>query len=202
MTYPETQKQNWLTSNLRLAGLLAGLAVFLVAVSLVLCGIALRFAGGISLMVLLCAAVLGTLGGTVGAVAFMAKKERVFLDGAFVMVRTGPASLEKIPLDAVECFFLGSQPLDRAGEPVGAEDADFRVGTLVVRIAERFGDIASARRGPWAGWEDGYLVVDGRWSEPLVVETLRRINGRLAVAKRQPVIDRCASSDVVEGCCG
>jgi hypothetical protein len=176
--------------------------VFLVAVSLVLCGIALRFAGGISLMVLLCAAVLGTLGGIVGAVAFMAKKERIFLDGSFVMVRTGPASLEKIPLDAVECFFLGSQPLDRAGEPVGAEDADFRVGTLVVRIAERFGDIASARRGPWAGWEDGYLVVDGRWSEPLVVETLRRINGRLAVAKRQPVIDRCASSDVVEGCCG
>ena len=79
MTYPETQKQNWLTSNLRLAGLLAGLAVFLVAVSLVLCGIALRFAGGISLMVLLCAAVLGTLGGIVGAVAFMAKKERIFL---------------------------------------------------------------------------------------------------------------------------
>ena len=48
MTYPETQKQNWLTSNLRLAGLLAGLAVFLVAVSLVLCGITLRFSGGIS----------------------------------------------------------------------------------------------------------------------------------------------------------
>ena len=202
MTYPETHKQNWLTSNLRLAGLLAGLAVFLVAVSLVLCGIALRFTGGISLVMLLCAAVLGTLGGTVGAVASMAKKARVFLDGAFVMVRTGPASLEKIPLDAVECFFLGSQPLDRAGEPVGVENADFRVGTLVVRIAERFGDIASARRGPWAGWEDGYLVVDGRWSEPLVVETLRRINGRLTVAKRQPVVDRCASSDVVEGCCG
>ena len=61
------------------------------------------------------------------------------------------------------------------------------------------GDIASARRGPWAGWEDGYLVVDGRWSEPLVVETLRRINGRLAVAKRQPVVDRCVSSDIGGG---
>ena len=202
MTYSETQKQTWLTSNLPLASLLAGLAAFLVVVSLVLCGIAFRFSGGISLVVLLCAAVIGTFSGTLGVVAFMARKERVFLEGSFVMVRMGPASLEKIPLDAVECFFLGSQPLDRLGEPVVAEDADFRVGTLVVRIAERFGDIASARRGPWAGWEDGYLVVDGRWSEPLVVETLRRINGRLAVAKRQPVIDRCASSDVVEGCCG
>ncbi|MCP4500969.1 MAG: hypothetical protein GY822_13505, partial [Deltaproteobacteria bacterium] len=132
MTYSETQKQTWLTSNLRLAGLLAGLAVFLVVVSLVLCGIAFRFSGGISLVVLLCAAVIGTFSGTLGVVAFMARKERVFLEGSFVMVRTGPASLEKIPLDAVECFFLGSQPLDRSGEPVVADDADFRVGTLVV----------------------------------------------------------------------
>ena len=77
MTYPETQKQNWLTSNLRLASLLAGLAAFLVVVSLVLCGIAFRFSGGISLVVLLCAAVIGTFSGTLGVVAFMARKERV-----------------------------------------------------------------------------------------------------------------------------
>ena len=88
-------------------------------------------------------------------------------------------------------FFWGVSRLIDSGDPVASDEAAFRVGTLVVRVAERYGHLASGRRGPWARWEDGYLVVDGRWSEPLVVETLRRINGRLAVAKRQPVVDPC-----------
>ena len=41
-------------------------------------------------MLLLCATVLGTLGGTVGAVAFMAKKERVFSGGLFRHGSNGP----------------------------------------------------------------------------------------------------------------
>ena len=153
-------------------------------------------------MAFLCSAGLGLLACFIGYVAFTAKQGRIFLQDSELMVRIGPASIEKLPLDAVECFFLGSQPLDRSGDPVASEEAAFRVGTLVVRVAERYGHLASGRRGPWACWEDGYLVVDGRWSEPLVVETLRRINGRLAVAKRQPVVDPCVSNGASEGCCG
>ncbi|MGI9459962.1 MAG: hypothetical protein ACR2NF_08190, partial [Pirellulales bacterium] len=158
--------------------------------------------GGVSVVAFLCSAGLGMLACFIGYVAFTAKQGRIFLQDSELMVRIGPASIEKLPLDAVECFFLGSQPLDRSGDPVASEEAAFRVGTLVVRVAERYGHLASGRRGPWACWEDGYLVVDGRWSEPLVVETLRRINGRLAVAKRQPVVDPCVSSGASEGCCG
>ncbi len=202
MTHPETRNDDWLRANLRLAGLLAAVASFLFLSSLAVYGIAVWTSGGISVLPFLCSAVLGILACIIGYLAFTAKQGRVLLEDSDLLVRLGPASIERLPLDAVECFFLGSQPLDRSGEPVASDEAAFRVGTLVVRVAERYGHLASGRRGPWARWEDGYLVVDGRWSEPLVVETLRRINGRLAVAKRQPVVDPCVSSGASEGCCG
>ena len=202
MTHPETRNHDWLRANLRLAGLLAAVASFLLLSSLTVCGIAVWTSGGISVLAFLCSAVLGILACIIGYVAFTAKQGRVFLEDSELFVRLGPASIERLPLDAVECFFLGSQLLDRSGDPVPSEEAAFRVGTLVIRVAERYGHLASGRRGPWARWEDGYLVVDGRWSEPLVVETLRRINGRLAVAKRQPVVDPCLSNSASEGCCG
>ena len=202
MTHLETRNHDWLRSNLRLAGLLAVIASFLFLSSLAICGVALWFTGGLSGVAFLFSAGLGILSCIIGYIAFTAKQGRIFLKDSELIVRIGPASVERLPLDAVECFFLGSQPLDHSGDPVASDEAAFRVGTLVVRVAERYGHLASGRRGPWACWEDGYLVVDGRWSEPLVVETLRRINGRLAVAKRQPVVDPCMSSGASEGCCG
>ena len=202
MTHLETRNHDWLRSNLRLAGLLAVIASFLFLSSLAICGVALWFSGGLSGVAFLFSAGLGILSCIIGYLAFTAKQGRIFLKDSELIVRIGPASVERLPLDAVECFFLGSQPLDHSGDPVASDEAAFRVGTLVVRVAERYGHLASGRRGPWACWEDGYLVVDGRWSEPLVVETLRRINGRLAVAKRQPVVDPCVSSGASEGCCG
>ena len=202
MTHLETRNHDWLRSNLRLAGLLAVIASFLFLSSLAICGVALWFSGGLSGVAFLFSAGLGILSCIIGYLAFTAKQGRIFLKDSELIVRIGPASVERLPLDAVECFFLGSQPLDHSGDPVASYEAAFRVGTLVVRVAERYGHLASGRRGPWACWEDGYLVVDGRWSEPLVVETLRRINGRLAVAKRQPVVDPCMSSGASEGCCG
>ena len=202
MTHLETRNHDWLRSNLRLAGLLAVIASFLFLSSLAICGVALWFSGGLSGVAFLFSAGLGILSCIIGYLSFTAKQGRIFLKDSELIVRIGPASVERLPLDAVECFFLGSQPLDHSGDPVASDEAAFRVGTLVVRVAERYGHLASGRRGPWACWEDGYLVVDGRWSEPLVVETLRRINGRLAVAKRQPVVDPCMSSGASEGCCG
>jgi len=202
MTHLETRNHDWLRSNLRLAGLLAVIASFLFLSSLAICGVALWFTGGLSGVAFLFSAGLGILSCIIGYIAFTAKQGRIFLKDSELIVRIGPSSVERLPLDAVECFFLGSQPLDHSGDPIASDEAAFRVGTLVVRVAERYGHLASGRRGPWACWEDGYLVVDGRWSEPLVVETLRRINGRLAVAKRQPVVDPCMSSGASEGCCG
>jgi len=102
-----------------------------------------------------------------------------------------------------ECFFLGSQRLDRSGSPTAGDDPAFRVGTLVVRVAERAAKRHAdewTARGIFAAWEDGYLVIDGRWTEPLTVETLRRVNGRLAQAKRAPVVEGCRSANSAGGC--
>ena len=202
MTHLETRNHDWLKSNLRLAGLLAVIASFLFLSSLAICGVAIWFSGDLSGATFVFSAGLGILSCIIGYIAFTAKQARIYFEDSELLVRIGPATVERLPLDAVECFFLGSQPLDHSGDPVASDEAAFRVGNLIVRVAERYGHLASGRHGPWACWEDGYLVVDGRWSEPLVVETLRRINGRLAVAKRQPVVDPCMSSGVSEGCCG
>ena len=202
MTHLETRNHDWLKSNLRLAGLLAVIASILFLSSLAICGVAIWFSGSLSGAAFVFSAGLGILSCIIGCIAFTAKQARIYLEDSELIVRIGPASVERLPLDAVECFFLGSQPLNHSGDPVASDEAAFRVGTIVVRVAERYGHLVSGRRGTWACWEDGYLVVDGRWSEPLVVETLRRINGRLAVAKRQPVVDPCTSSEASEGCCG
>ena len=160
-------------------------------------------AGNWRLGIGLLAAVIGGLAGVAVMVVRLAAAPRLQRCGDLLLVRVGPFSVERLPLETVECFFLGSQPLDRHGSPTASDEPAFRVGTLVVRVAERavrqHADEWTAR-GPWAVWEDGYCVIDGRWTEPLTVDVLRRINGRLSQAKRAPVVAGCRSAPPTGGC--
>ena len=98
-------------------------------------------------------------------------------------VRLAPGRVEMVPLDMVECLFRGSEVL---GEQADDAAPLLRVGTLVIRFAERAGQW-SARPAfrPWGTWQDGYAVIDGRWCEPLSLETVQRIAGALLEAKRE-----------------
>ena len=46
--------------------------------------------------------------------------------------------------------------------------------------------------GPWGSWEDGHIVIDGRWCEPLSAESARQIATRLAEVKREVAAGGCA----------
>ena len=60
-----------------------------------------------------------------------------------------------------------------------------RIGTLVVRFAERAVEWkARPAFRPWGTWDDGHVVIDGRWCEPLSRETVERIAAALLEAKR------------------
>ena len=60
-----------------------------------------------------------------------------------------------------------------------------RVGTLVMRVAERAADWqARPTFVPWGTWSDGAIVFDGRWCAPLSVELARQLSGKLVAAKR------------------
>jgi len=84
--------------------------------------------------------------------------------------------------------FPGSQPL--GGDD---ETADRRVTTLVLRLAERAVEWRSRPvTQAWGSWEDGNVVFDGRWCEPLSPAVARDISARLLEARRRvlPVAPR------------
>ena len=116
---------------------------------------------------------------TIVAAAAMPRLERV---GDRLRVRLAPGRTDEVPLEMVECFFMGSQLIGP-----GADDAPrYRVGTLVMRIAERARSWqARPTLAAWGEWKDGAVVFDGRWCEPLSVDLARRLSGWLLEAKRQ-----------------
>lgn len=128
------------------------------------------------------------LGGLAAAVAVLAggfvwaaAQPRLARRGDRLVARLAPFAVHEVPLDLVECVFHGSQPLDAvAGQP------PLRVGTIVVRLAERATEWRQRPSfAPWGTWEDGHIVCDGRWCEPLSVERARAISASLLEAKRE-----------------
>lgn len=121
----------------------------------------------------------------VALLAYSASRPRLVCQGDRLQVRISPLSVADVPLDVVECFFAGSNPLDASGAPTCGEHAAFRVGTLVVRLAERAGEYRGRETfRPWVVWEDGYIIIDGRWCEPLPPAKARELGGTLMAAKR------------------
>lgn len=109
-----------------------------------------------------------------------ASRPRLARHGSVLEIRLSPLGVERVPLEIVECVFPGSQPL-------GADDgsADRRVGTLVVRLAERATEWRSRPvAAAWGTWDDGNVVFDGRWCEPLSQAVARDLSGRLLEARR------------------
>jgi hypothetical protein len=166
----------WLRANLRPAAVLFGaIAAAVAAAAAVL--IAVRPpAWSVAIVVMAC------LIGLMVAAAFLwaASRPRLARRGGTLEVRLSPLGVQRVPLEVVECIFPGSQLL-------GADDetADRRVSTLVMRLAERAVEwrsrpVASA----WGSWEDGNVVFDGRWCEPLSQAIARDISARLLEAKR------------------
>jgi hypothetical protein len=116
--------------------------------------------------------------------AWVVSRPRLARAGDTLEVRLAPGQVERVPLEIVECIFRGSDPIRPPGD-AGAPP-QFRVGTVVVRLAERAK--AWHKRSTfsqWGTWDDGHLVIDGRWCEPLTRETVQGIATRLLEAKRQ-----------------
>lgn len=131
------------------------------------------------------AAVLLAAVATAGLLLFGGLQPRLARRGGALVVRLQPLVAHEVPLDVVECVFPGSQPLPpRSHEPDA--DPDRRVGTIVIRLAER----ATAWRQrptfvPWGTWKDGHIVIDGRWCQRLSPEFTRSLGSRLVEAKRE-----------------
>ena len=121
------------------------------------------------------------------SLAWSAARPRLARRGAFLEVRLSPLAVQRVPLEIVECVFPGSQSLEAGGDDHAAA-AGRRVNTLVLRLAERAVDWRSRSvAAAWGTWDDGNVVFDGRWCEPLSPALAREISARLLEARRQVV---------------
>jgi hypothetical protein len=167
----------WLRANGRPGVVIASLAVALGLALLLLArpwsrpvGIVTWLGGG------------GVLVAGAGGV-LLTSRPRLVLEGDRVRVHLAPGRIDPVPLEIVECFFLGS----RLEPPPSGDDSTggARVRTLVMRIAERAVDHAARPTLPlWGAWSEGSVTFDGRWCEPLSVDLVCRLNRDLATAKR------------------
>ena len=114
-----------------------------------------------------------------------ASRPRLERVGRDLRVRLAPFRSHDVPLEVVECFFLGSRPLEQPGT-VPDDLPTHRLGTLVVRLAERAVEWHErpTMMSEWGTWKEGAIVCDGRWCEPLSADLVRALTGRLVAAKR------------------
>lgn len=173
-----TVREVWLRGNVRpVAGLAA---ITITAAAAAIAGLA---AAGLGRAAWIVGAGAAAAVAAAALVACAAAAPRLARAGDRLEIRLAPGRVERVPLEVVECVFRGSELLPAPG----GEDVSprLRVGTLVVRFAERATEWrARPAFGPWGTWNDGHAVIDGRWCEPLSRETVQRIAGELLEAKR------------------
>ena len=181
---PHGAPEVWLRGNARIAMILGAAAMLLDGGALIAVLQAVR-GDGEAVGWWIIAAIAASVASLLMLLAWAAARPRLVRAGDRLLVQVSPLVRREVPLAVVECFFPGSNPLDRYGSPTCSEHADFRVGTLVIRLAERAIDYrAGDTFTPWATWDDSYLVLDGRWCEPLSPQLVKDLGSRLVAAKR------------------
>ncbi|MFM8893361.1 MAG: hypothetical protein ACKOTB_17405, partial [Planctomycetia bacterium] len=100
----------WLRGNLRPVVPLAVVAV----VAALVAAAAAWPAGGLRAGAIVGIVVAGVGGAIVGSLAREAARPRLTREGDELLVRLAPATVERVPLAMVECFFQGSHVLPRS----------------------------------------------------------------------------------------
>lgn len=169
--------ETWLKPNRRVLALAVTLPVVISA-------------GGALLIAISASAIGKPLGYTmlvVGAVVAMVLIRKIFRprlayqDGQLLVFLT-PGPPIAVPVNIVECFFLGR---DDATVPMNAE-LDPKVVAVVTRLAEAAKEWQRRDVKPTLGkWQDGYIIIRGTWCEPIDAAVVTELNRRLREAHRE-----------------
>jgi len=125
----------------------------------------------------------GSLAGvlTIAVLMSVGAPRLIYADG-YLLVNLGPGRSRSVPIDDVECFFLGTAAAHAA--PARHGDPP-QTSTVVVRLAEAAADWKQRPVSPWLGrWCDGYITIYGSWCEPLSAPKVERMNRQLVAAHR------------------
>lgn len=110
------------------------------------------------------------------------QQPRVAYQDGDVLVYGGLAEPLRVPVDVVECFFLGQA----GGMIPDAAGNEAEVRTVIIRLAEsapewHHRDLKAA----FAHWCEGYITIRGTWCEPITPDLMKRLNSRLAALHRE-----------------
>jgi len=106
---------------------------------------------------------------------------RLSYEGAHLLVQLRLGSADRIPIEFVECFFIGQGP----GEGYFGQRSRPEVVNLVVRLAESAREWHHGEVRPALGsWCDGYITLRGMWCEPLDGDRVEQLNRALVHVKR------------------
>ena len=170
----------WLNNNRRVLLMLATLA----AVAVVTCAVWFVFASS-TLAKCISGAFLGGAVSWLALILYRFRQPRMSYSGGKLLLYLRGAQPLPVPIEIVECFFLGQAPsmLPRSLEGKHGEAAD--ASTIVVRLAESAIDWHHRDvRGSLGQWCEGYITIRGTWCEPLSGDLVMQLNRRLVEAHR------------------
>ncbi len=102
----------------------------------------------------------------------------------------------RVPLEIVECFFLGSGITQLPGQPA----RDVQTKNIVVRLAERAEDWHRRDLTLSIGkWCEGYITIRGLYCEPFDVETIKRLNTLIHQAQQTAAKPIPSQPSLVQG---
>jgi hypothetical protein len=110
------------------------------------------------------------------------RQPRVAYQNGEVLVHGGLAEPLRVPVEVVECFFLGQA----GGMIPDAQGREAEVRTVIIRLAESATDWHHRDlKAAFAHWCEGYITIRGTWCEPITPELMKRLNSRLAALHRE-----------------
>lgn len=169
----------WLRTNSRalLLGMVPPLLLGLIGLALAL-GIPgappiwLRMGGGILASVAVLA---------IGLLAWNLRRPRLAYQDGHLLIWLRSGQPFRVPVDLVECFWLGQAPSLLPGK----RHANTEAAALVIRIADRAAQWRQQLVKPQLGkWCEGYVTIRGTWCEPLGLDVVNRLNQRLSEVTR------------------
>jgi hypothetical protein len=115
-----------------------------------------------------------------GMLAQLRRPRLAYRDGQLLVgLTSGPAI--QVPIEVVECFWLGQAPSLLPGK----RHKHTETASLVIRLAESAHEWHHQEVKPQLGaWCEGYITIRGTWCEPLSIDLVNRLNARLAEVNR------------------
>lgn len=163
----------WLAANQRPAQVAALFSAVFFACGGLLALVRSPITWGISLGLLAAAIV------AVGVTLRLRLSPPICYDRTHVVLRFPDCRPFAIPLEAVECFFIGVARF----QPAAARPRESIA--VVIRLADRAREWKQRDLPPEYGkWRDGYVMLDGTWCEPIAAAKVEQLNRWLLTAKK------------------